>query len=163
MHLNCLKIIYAKITSLSVIFWENAISSILHFFPERSYFIICSISRAPTQPRQCKLRYLIQLNVWSDHHSKWISHQINKKMLARFFEIFQKTWFHHFFHFFYEIIIFPDFFNIWSSYVGKSKWKQYCNIAVLLLKQSEAFSAKIAAMKTAVIFWMSFCDHLSYL
>ena len=76
---------------------------------------------------------------------------------------FEKTRFHHFFNLFYEIFIFRDFFNIWSSYFGRSKLNGSFHMTITLLKESEAVWATITATETSSYFRCRFCDHLSYL
>ena len=170
---------------------------------KESYFIIYSISKAPTQPNQCKpatLMYLSLLNcsmcwnifrenvvlssshfVYWKHYVSWFFEYIEvilhheevfeyscntsklyyrnistwikwKSRSQTFYYIFEKTRFHHFFNLFYEIFIFRDFFNIWSSYFGKSKSNKSFDMTVILLKQSEAVSAKIAEEEKASYF-----------
>ena len=64
---------------------------------------------------------------------------------------------------FYEIFISHDVVNTWTPCFGKSKLSKYYITAVIRLTQSEAVSAKIAAIEKTSSFECRVCDHLSYL
>ena len=91
---------------------------------------------------------VILLSLTKKTYQPWLV----KISVARFFVIFWEDSVSSFFHFFYEIFIFRDVFNIWRSYFGKSKWNKSVHITVTLLKQSEAISAKIAEKEKATYF-----------
>ena len=86
-----------------------------------------------------------------------------KKCTQDFSKFFRKRDFIIFSFFFMKSSYFM-FFSISGAHtLANQNQKLIVNIAVILLKQSESVSAKIAAMKKGVIFPISFCDYLSYL